>query len=873
MQKVLERIADEIRENPNDYQAYEDMYNMCREAIKEDIPLATKYLRLLSDMLEEQIPKSGEDIYRFYELHKKELLVAAPHSFYCYLLYVEFEREPEKKFFLPRRKVLTEVAEAMQDLVDDRLDLLTVSMPPGSGKLLADDTPIFTPDGWKKHGDLKVGDYVFGADGKPKKVLHVFPKDYADYEVRFVNGDKIKCHGKHEWVVYDKHSNGKAVRETEEMIKRGLTEGEEGHRGFRCMFRLPEVEPLEMEEKELPVAPYVFGAWLGDGHTNKPNMTICDTDLIILKDFLKYYDIPTIHLQVGCKNFSVIGLRKDLKKLGLCQSRNARQKYIPEIYLTASKKQRLELLAGLIDTDGSKSRHNRYSYSSTNKDIIDGVCTLISSFGWRYGVKEIEPKLSTSGIQGKKNCYVVTFSPDIEIPCRVPRKRLDSFAMRRKIGIKDIKKCEPVQGNCIQVEGGVYLAGKTMLPTHNSTLGIFFLSWVMGRDGDGQSLASAHSGTLTRSFYDGVMSILTDPEYLYGDVFPVVIASTNSKEETIDLGRRHRFSTLTCRAINASLTGATRCDKILYADDLCSGIEEAMSKDRLDKLWITYTNDLKSRKKMGAKEIHIATRWSVHDVIGRLEREYGGSDRAKFIVLPALDENGESNFDYDYGVGFDTKYFEDMRSNLDDASFKALFMNEPIEREGLLYHTDELRRYYELPSGEPDGIIAVCDTKDKGKDYCSLPVAYVYGNDYYIDDVIFSNGLPEVVDGRIVDILLRNKVKMCRFESNAAGGRIADKVESEIKSRGGITHITKKFTSANKETKIVVNSAWVKEHCLFLDKSKYKSQDYKEFMAFLTSYTLAGKNSHDDAPDSVAMLSEFAQNLMGGRVEAFKRPW
>ena len=411
--------------------------------------------------------------------------------------------------------------------------------------------------------------------------------------------------------------------------------------------------------------------------------------------------------------------------------------------------------------------------------------------------------------------------------------------------------------------------------TGKSTLGIFFLTWVMGRFPDSQSLASAHSGTLTRSFYDGALEIITDSEYLWANVFPgVKLASTNSKEETIDLNRKHRFSTLTCRAINASLTGATRCDKILYADDLCSGIEEAMSKERLDKLWISYTNDLKSRKKLKAKEIHIATRWSVHDVIGRLEEKYGNDPRAKFIVLPALDENGKSNFNYTYGVGFDENYFNDMKDNLDEASFKALFMNQPIEREGLLYHADELRRYFELPNKDPDAIIGICDTKDKGSDYAFLPVGYVYGNDYYIDDVVCDNGLPNIVDARLTNILLQNKVQMCRFESNSAGGRIAEKIQNEVKSKGGITKITTKFTSANKETKIIVNSPWVKEHCLFKDESLYKrNSDYGKFMNMLCSYTVAGKNKHDDVPDGMAMFSEFAQNLVGGVVEVFKRPF
>ena len=451
---------------------------------------------------------------------------------------------------------------------------------------------------------------------------------------------------------------------------------------------------------------------------------------------------------------------------------------------------------------------------------------------------------------------------------RDPEKKF--YVPRRKVLARLVKAMQRL------VDDELDLLTISMPPgTGKSTLGIFFLSWVMGRDPDGQSLASAHSGTLTRSFYDGVMQIITDPEYLWADVFPGVnVAATNSKEETIDLGKKHRFATLTCRAINASLTGATRCDKILYADDLCSGIEEAMSKERLDKLWLSYTNDLKSRKKMTAKEIHIATRWSVHDVIGRLEQEYGDSPRAKFEVLPALDNDGESNFNYGYGVGFSKEYFTDMQSNLDDASFKALYMNQPIEREGLLYDTDELRRYFDLPSCEPDAIIGICDTKDRGSDYAFLPVGYVYGEDYYIDDCVCDNSLPNLVDARLVDILLRDKVQMCRFESNSAGGRVAEKVQNDVKAKGGITHITTKFTTANKETKIIVNSPWVKEHCLFKDESLYKRQsDYGRMMYMLTSYTVAGKNAHDDVPDGMAMFAEYAQSFSAGKVEVFKRPW
>jgi predicted phage terminase large subunit-like protein len=213
-----------------------------------------------------------------------------------------------------------------------------------------------------------------------------------------------------------------------------------------------------------------------------------------------------------------------------------------------------------------------------------------------------------------------------------------------------------------------------------------------------------------------------------------------------------------------------------------------------------------------------------------------------------------------------------MRENLDDCSFKALFMNEPIEREGLLYDENELRRYYELPDEEPDAIIAVCDTKDKGTDYCVQIVGYKYGENYYLDDVICDNSLPDVVDARLIECLLRNNVQLANYESNSAGGRIADKVQQEIKSIGGRTKITTKFTTANKETKIIVNSAWVKEHCLFKARDKYtKQSDYGKFITMLCSYTMAGKNKNDDAPDAVSMFAEYAQSFIQRRVEVFKR--
>ena len=544
MQKLLKIIAEKMLKDPS-LQVFTDMYHICLDVLKTDIPLAVEHLVRLSDALDKAIPsgKFDNEIKELYSLHKKVWLTAAPHHFESFLLYIESNREPAKKFYPPRRKVLKQVVEALQELEDDKLDLLAISLPPGSGK---------------------------------------------------------------------------------------------------------------------------------------------------------------------------------------------------------------------------------------------------------------------------------------------------------------------------------------------TTLAIFYLTWLAGKHSDEPMLTGSHSNSFVRGVYDECLRIL-DPvgEYLWHDVFPTVqVSSTNAKDCRIDLGKRKRFETLEFTSIGTGNAGLYRASRLLYCDDLVSGIEVALSKERLDKLWETYTTDLRQRK-IGdhCKELHIATRWSVHDVIGRLENDYGNSDRAKFIVIPALDENDESNFDYAYGVGFNTKFYHEQRNIMEDASWKALYMNQPIEREGLLYHEDELRRYFELPDGEPDAILSVCDTKDKGTDYCAMPIAYQYGRDFYIEHIICDNSNPEIVETRLVMALLQHKVQMSRFESNSAGGRVAQKVQEEVKAKGGRTKITTKYTTANKETKIIVNSPFIKEHCLFKDNSVIKDKEYKKALNFLCSYTMAGKNKNDDIPDAMAQLSEFIQSLEGNKIEVFKRPF
>ena len=407
-----------------------------------------------------------------------------------------------------------------------------------------------------------------------------------------------------------------------------------------------------------------------------------------------------------------------------------------------------------------------------------------------------------------------------------------------------------------------------------TTLSLFFLTWFIGRRPDLTALGGSHSNSFLHGIYEEIIRILDkEGEYLYNDVFPdAPMVETNSKDMRIDLVKPKRFQNYQFSSIGSGNAGKVRASGILYCDDLVDGIETAMSRDRLDKLWQMYYTDLRQRKIGDCVELHVATRWSLYDPIGRLEMQYEGNPAARFLRFPAVNDNDESNFDYPYGVGFTTEFYRQQREIMDDASWDALYMNEPIERQGVLFEAHELRRYFSLPDKEPDDIIAVCDTKDSGPDYCVMPIAYKYGTDYYIEEIICDNGKPDLIEERLVETLIRHNVRSCRFESNRGAGRVAESVQERVKERGGITRITTKWTQTNKDARIVSESGPIKTVCLFKDESLY-TKEYRQAITMLTNYTMGGKVKHDDVPDAFSMLSDFIRSRDYGHAIIMQRPF
>lgn len=616
---------------------------------------------------------------------KNSYFTRAKRHFDEYMIACEWKRSPKARFYLPRRAVLEgqhHITSMIDNFIEDEnAEFLGISMPPGTGKLCADDTPVLTDKGFKRHGDLKIGDKVVSPYGDFVKVTHVFPKGVANVRVTFSNGETIDCHENHEWLMYDNQSK-------------------------------------------------------------------------------TYHIVETKVLFNNCERYSTY-----------------------------------------------------------------------------------------SNVEGKQI-----------------------------VKVSNVEYIEPVQGNCIEVEGGLYCVGKTLITTHNSTLIKFLIAYIAGRYPDSASMYVSYSDGMIRMMYDSEVSILTDTdEYCHNEIFgeqerPLEVSAEYA---TLSYKKRGDFPTWGLVSLGGSVTGRTRANRFLITDDLVKNAEVARSPERLDKLYSDYKATLTTRT-IGdnVKQIMLGTIWSVHDPISRMKEEHEGDPAYKFIRIPVWDEATQiSNFMYQHPDRYTSDKIQKIKQELDPVLFECMYMSHGIEREGIAFPKDDLS-YYDgtLPSTEPDGIFFCADIAWGGGDSLCAPVGYRYGDTVYIHDVIFSRAKKDVTEPMMVSMIMKNRIQRGRIEANNGGDEYADDIRRMLSEKKVICNIETKraSTKMSKEVRIEQFIPEITNNFVFID-DKHATPEYRMYMSELTSFTLTGRNKHDDAADATAMLADFVFSRNASIITRFKR--
>ena len=450
---------------------------------------------------------------------------------------------------------------------------------------------------------------------------------------------------------------------------------------------------------------------------------------------------------------------------------------------------------------------------------------------------------------------------------RPPKERF--YLPRRKTLKKVVDKLQALEDDELD-ELFVHMPariGKTQIMT-------IYAAWHCARDTEASNLYCTYKESLGGAFLDGVMEMWTDPTYCHLDVFPkAVIVYTDAKNHKVDLQRKKKYKSLSGKGLESGLNGEYDAKGLLIIDDIIEGIQDVLNPETLKRKQTVFDNNLMSRAKEKCKIIYNGTIWSLHDIyMNRLDFLENNPEatgiRWEILKIPALDPvTDESNFDYEYGVGFSTQYYRTKRAkfeeNDDMASWFAQCQQEPIERDGAVFNPEHMRFYNGvLPSEEPLKVLCACDVALGGGDYLSMPVAYIYENgDAYIHDVVFDNSEKDITQPQVLHAIVQNNITSGFFESNQGGEGYKDDIDRQLKEKFNykMTLVSKYApTKTRKEQRIWDNAPTIRQF-IFRDTG-CRSPQYRKFMTNLYSFTIQGKNKNDDAADSLSQLADFIKS-------------
>lgn len=759
---------------------------------------------------------------------------------------------------------------------------MIVQMPPQHGKEISDNQIVATTKGLKKHGDLIVGDYVFGRDGTPVKVLWVSEKTRSEYVVSFSDGAKIECHGNHEWTVYNRFRQKEETIETKHMASSTIYNGD-GKRGSRYKYHVDSNVCVMFDSRNVDLDPYVLGAWLGDGDSSCGIIHIGNNDVeIIGNSTYKFKESKG----TTTRKFYSPELNLLLKNNGLIKN-----KHIPDMYKYNSVEVRKNVIAGLIDTDGYVyHRNGRITISNTNKRIIDDAAFILRSLGQSVVVCEFKPRVSSSGIVGKKIVYQLCFNPTMTFPTKVKRKKITKLSINKKRAIVSIERKEGLgYGNCIQVDGGIYLVGDTFIPTHNSEGSSRKLpAFMLGLNPDTKICIGSYAATIARDFNRDVQRIIDTPSYR--ELFPetylngsnvVTMANTYLRNSDV-IEMVGRKGSLRVVGRGGSLTSKTVDVSIL--DDVYKDYAEGNSPIVRNAAWKWYTTVVRTRLHNDSQELIVFTRWHDDDLIGRIEKsgetviDIKSWDDVKDIPADAwvrinfegLKTGEPTEIDpREPGAAlWDRRHsrakLEGQRA-LDPVQFQCLYQGNPGNAEGKLYR-NPFRTYVDksewgtyVRSGN------YTDVADEGDDFTFSACYDVYksGNEAWneqkkrfepilyalITDMVFTQENTEITAVTVPEMINRCGTQKAWIESNNGGSGFEKVIRKKLKA------VTEPFyQGANKESRIITNSAMVNAQIIMpIGWEQRFPKIHEHLTGFLCDFPA---NAHDDPEDGLTGIYE-----------------
>ena len=756
---------------------------------------------------------------------------------------------------------------------------LIINVPPRHGKLLADDTPILTTNGWTTHGGLRSGDYVFSLDGLPTRVEAISEPGTANVRLTFSNGASLVCHEAHEWVVYDRKTRQEHVVETRWL------EAQDLRTSRQARFVLPKAPALSMANRKYMMPPYVLGAWLGDGASRRPIIAHdhCEDEVINAVHAAGYVSsgLDVNHTTgVLTTRFSGPGtggmgrMTAELKMLGVLGN-----KHIPAQYKLGSIAQRLELMAGLIDTDGSVDAHKQVRITTVSQRLANDVTDVCRSLGWRTAVYEAAPRLSTSGIQGRQVVYTVSFFPDLEIPTQLARKRPPLCANKRRIAITSIERVDPVPGRCIQVASpdGVYLAGRHLMPTHNSELASkAFVAWHLGRNPKHQVIAATHSDKLALDNSRDVLEYVTDARYQV--LFPNTHLKADNKGATG--WRTTRGGSYKPVGVGAGIAGYGA--HVLIIDDPHRD-QDAYSETVRDNILRWRNSSAKTRLMPGGGQLLIQTRWVLDDLTGRVLEDEGRIEeggRWEVVCYPAVAEEDEYRtpsgriiYVPELGAQLLRKKGEALhpeRYSLealnehrkDAVVWAALYQQNPTAGDAAIFKYDEMSlcEMADIPTNLR--YYTTCDfalsTAQRG-DFCVLMHCGVDERDnLWVVDVEHGKWDGLEIAERVIESYVRYKQDIIGIEKNHMEMAIKPFLDKMLEERGiyGLNYEALEHGNRDKVARARPIQARIRQGKVRIPKdAPWSAGLIKELVEFPVG-------RHDDQVDALAWMGQMLENMI-----------